>query len=227
VLKYYDPARDRFIIQYNLIRRYLESGPNTFQLILYHDGTVEFVYETMASPLNNGTVGIKGRNTSQYLQLAYRQTFLQSNMLVRIYRPDTAAATCVVQDGPQGVIPPSSTLSVPLRLVNRAVSFAQRTWNMEVRTSDAQSPSLSAQVVMDGMPSPASLHLVITPEATGVRLCWNRVLAPRYCIYSGATLSEPLTHFEASVSDTFVVLPYGDDTRRMFEVRLCDSPPSR
>jgi len=76
-----------------------------------------------------------------------------------------------VRDAPQGVIPPSSSLRVPLRLVNRTVSFAQRTWNLAVRSSDPQALALSAQVVMDGMPSPASFHLVIAPDPAGVRLC--------------------------------------------------------
>ncbi|MCX6600450.1 MAG: hypothetical protein NT025_02675 [bacterium] len=124
------------------------------------------------------------------------------------------------------MIPPSSSLRVPLRLVNRTVSFTQKTWNLAVHSSDQQALDLSAQVVMDGMPSPASLHLVIAPDPAGVRLCWNRVPAPRYCVYSGATLSEPFDRFEVSVTDTFVVLPYDDEVRRLFEVRLCDEPPS-
>ena len=226
VLKYHDEANDRFIIQWNQIRRYHESGPNTFQAVLHHDGTIDLVYAYLSSPLNNGTVGIKGRNTPECLQLAYRQSFLQSNMLVRISRPDTASAACIVRDAPQGVIAPASILRVPLRLSNRTVSFGQRTWDLVVPSSDPQALGLSAQVVMVGMPSPATLHLVIAPEAAGVRLHWNRLPAPRYCIYSGTSASELPSDFEASVTDTFVVLPYTDDALRLFEVRLCDEPPS-
>lgn len=225
VLKYYDAARDRFIIQWNQVRRYHETGPNTFEVVLNHDGTIDFAYESLASPLNNGTVGVKGRN-SEYLQLAYRQTFLQSNTLLRISRPDTASAACLVRDAPQGVIPPSSSLRVPLRVANRTASFTQKTWNLAVRSSDPQALDLSAQVVMDGLPSPAALHLIIAPDPAGVRLHWNRVPAPGYCIYSGASLCAPFDRFEASVTDTFVVLPYDDEVRRLFEVRLCDEPPS-
>jgi subtilisin family serine protease len=222
VLKYFDAVRDRFIIQWNQVRRYHANGPNTFQVVLNHDGTIEMVYQTMSSPLNNGTVGIKGRNTSEYLQLAYRQSFLQSNMLVRISRPDTLPAVCLVPDAPQGVVPAASTLRVPLRLMNRSVSFAQRTWNLTVRSSDPQATALTAQVVMDAVPSAGDLHVVIAPDPDGIRLSWNRVPAPRYCIYSGTVADAPLPRFEASVTDTSVVLPYRNEVQCFFEVRLCD-----
>ncbi|RPH95599.1 hypothetical protein EHM69_03885 [candidate division KSB1 bacterium] len=224
VLKYYDAAQNRFIIQWNQIRRYHESGANTFQTILYPDGMIEFVYAAMSTPLNNGTVGVKGKNAAEVVQLAYCQAFLQSNTLVRFYCPDTASVRCTMQDHQQGVIGGQDSLRIPLKIQNRTLSFGERSWPIGIRSTDPQSPELLVQVNMQSMPAADNLHLLIIPDVDGIRLIWDRVPAPRYCVYSGASLDAPLDYREASVTDTFITLPYQDRHIRFFDVRLCDEP---
>jgi hypothetical protein len=221
---YFDAANDRYIYQWSGVPRFGSASPNTFQIVLHHDGTLDFVYGAMAAPLNSGTVGVKGRN-GEYVQLAYNQPFVQSNMLVRFFHPDTAAAQCVIVDAQQGIMPPAGSVRVPLRLRNNRLSFGESSWSLNVASSDPQATRPVASVALQNMPDPALLHVTIAPNGdTGVLLRWNSVVAPSYCVYSGSAADGALTHFEASIADTFIVLPYTTDSQRCFEVRLCDSP---
>jgi hypothetical protein len=222
ILNYYDASHERYIVQWNQIRRYSGGGPNTFQTILYHDGSIEIVYATMSSPLNNACVGIKGRGGSENVQLAYNQTFIQNNMLVRFTRPDTSGLQCELRDNQQGIIPAASSARVGIRLRNTGRTFCAQTWPLALTSSDPQNASVTVTVGQQNLPDPAALHLLAQARPQGVLLVWNRVNAPRYCVYSGQPLDSMLTHFEASVTDTFVLLPYGTTKRRRFEVRFCD-----
>ncbi|HEY3295837.1 MAG TPA: S8 family serine peptidase [bacterium] len=223
ILCYDDAERERYILQWNQIRRYGSSAPNTFQIVLYRNGTVDFVYATMASPVNAGAVGIKGRN-GEWLQLAYNQAFVQSNTLVRMFQPDTFATHCSVRDAVQGVIAAAQQVRVPLRLENHHMSFGEQSWQVNIGSSDPHGTRVAATVSMLNMPDPSGLHVVLIPAGPGgVTLRWNRIVAPRYCIYSGSPQTGVTDHFETAVTDTFVTLPYAPDNRRVFDVRFCDT----
>jgi subtilisin family serine protease len=226
IVAYYDPPRDRFIVQWNQIRRWSESGRNTFQALLYHDGRIEFVYAGMASPLNNGTVGLKGRNPSQAVQLAYNQAFIQSNTLVRFTSPDSSARQCILLDNQQGVIAPASNCRVPIRLVNNSDDNSRASWQLRVSNSDSLAGELMAQVSVQNFADPSGLQVVIRPQGTGVVLLWNPVPGPLYCVYSGLPSDSGLPRFEACVADTCLFVPDLVDEVRIFEVRLCNGPPS-
>lgn len=224
IVTYYDQPHERFIIEWNQIRRYGSTLPNTFQIVLYHDGTVDFVYSGMSNPTNQGTVGIKGRN-GEALQLAFNQPFVQSNTLVRCFVPDTVGAECVVRDNQQGVMASGGQARVALRLKNDHMVFGEQSWQVNVASSDPQGTRIAASVSLLIMPDPGMLHVVINSTGQGVTLRWNRVNVPRYCVYSGSPHSGVVDQFEAAVTDTFVTLPYAPQNQRLLEVRLCDGPP--
>lgn len=227
ILSYFDSVQDRYILQWNQVRRYSGGSPNTFQIVLYHDGRIEFVYSTMTAQTNNGCIGIKGKNASEFEQLAYNQSFIYNNMLVRFSHPDTAAAVCVLRDAQQGIIPVGGQQRVPVQLKNNRIAFGGTSWNVQIVTSDQQRTALTAAVTLQNMPDPAQVHLLISPQGTdAVLLRWNRNGAPRFCIYSGAPSETELSHFEMSVTDTFAVVPVPVYATRLFEVRFCDNPPS-
>lgn len=226
IMSYYDAPSERFIIQWNQIRRYSGGGPNTFQAVLYRDGTMDIVYATMSSPLNNAAVGIKGRGGTENVQLAYNQNFIQNNMLVRFSRTDTSGLQCELRDNQQGIIPAAGSKRVGVRLRNTGRTFCAQTWALCLTSSDPQNASVTVPVGQQNMPDPAALHLVAQARPQGVLLMWNRVSAPRYCVYSGSPSDSVFTRFEASLTDTSVLLPYGLDKKRRFEVRFCDHAPT-
>ena len=224
ILKYFDEARNRFIIQWNQVPRYNKTLPNTFQVISILKA--RWISSMMVCRLRQTTepVASKAATRLSICSLPIAQHFYKPirwcGFPARIRRPLRASRVSFRRNHSAG-----ATARVPVRLTNNRLSFGEQAFPLSIRSSDPLNPVLTAQITLISVPSPDGLHLAIVPEEQGIRLFWNRVSAPRYCIYSGASLSEPLNQFEASVTDTCVVLPYGADELRFFEVRLCDTTP--
>lgn len=224
IYTFYDEPNDRFIIEWHEIRRYGSNGPNSFEIMLYRDGTIQLAYAAMSPSLVYCTVGLKGGNSSEYRQISYNQSLLQSNLLLRFDRPDTSEIQIVLRQDQQGVIPPGNQLAVPLLVRNNSASFARQAMALPLTTSDPLAPVVPIQVEVFHFPDPADLRVVVLPEPEGIRLCWNRLAAPAYCVYGGAIGGEK--QFEAATADTTIVMPYHDDEVRFYEVRICTDAPS-
>jgi hypothetical protein len=222
---HFDSLSDRFIIQWDEIKHwpYYQGETYTFESILYHDGTIEFIYEEMNSILNDNTTGIKGGFPGESRELVYDDDFIESNLLVRIYRPQTENAACKILLNPRGIIPPMDSVLIPMRLVNYSNSNDNFYWNVLIETSDATAAALTVDVAL--YPENGIVfdpQLVIRPEGDGVMLSWRQHPTPFYCIYSGTPADSALTYLEATVTDTFYLIPDINDTVRRFHVRLCD-----
>ncbi len=221
----YDSLRDCYVVQWDSLHRFSnDTGPNTFQIVLWRDGAIDFVYAGMTAPLNQGTVGIKGRQ-NEYLQLAYNQTFITSNLRVRFSRPDTAATRCTARGARQGIVPAGGNVRVPLRLTNRDLAWGESMWPVEVAVSGAGGLRLSAQFSLWSAPDPQQMNVVLSPADSGVVLAWSPMPGMHYCVYSGTTIAECNT-FETCVSDTSVFIAQTEAPIRYFEVRYCDGPPA-
>ncbi|KAA3596284.1 MAG: hypothetical protein DWQ06_15545 [Calditrichaeota bacterium] len=121
LFEYYDSANSRYIIQWDQVpfrSDYLANNNtplrNTFQVILYDDGTIELNYATMLSTvLDEAGVGISGGSLDG-LEMAFNSPFLGSNMSVKI-KTD-------IQPDPPVVMIDGATLTWP------AVTGAQNYW---------------------------------------------------------------------------------------------------
>jgi hypothetical protein len=224
VWKYYDQQHDRLIVQWNAFRQHGATAPYTFQVILYPNGTIEFVYQAMTGQLNSATVGIKGRGGTESLQLAYNQNYVQSNMLVRFYRPGDATAWCRLMNLQQGVIPQSSSVSVPFMLRNNLQPNEVRYGSFRIECSDPVTPALTAWVTLDNRPDTLPPQLIITTESAGIRLSWNRTRSPYWCVYSSALDDTLLLNYEGASADTFFLMPYPPDRIRYYQIRPCGGP---
>jgi len=224
IYSFYDEPNDRFIIEWHEIRRYGSNNPNSFEIMLYHDGTIQLAYATMSPSLVYCTVGLKGGNSSEYRQLSFNQNFLQSNLLLRFDRPDPAEIQIILRQDQQGVIPPGDQMAVPLLVRNNSASFARQALSLTLTSSDPLLPVVPIQVEVVYLPDPADLRVVVLPEPEGIRLCWTRLAAPLYCVYGGALDAEK--QFQAATSDTTIVLPYHEAEVRFYEVRICTDAPS-
>lgn len=225
IVTYHDSLRERFIVQWDQIRRYSGGGPNTFQTVLYRDGRIEFVYATMSGTLTSGCVGIKGRSGSERMQLAYNQTFLQSNLLVRMTRVDTARIAVIPRTAPQGVLAALEQRSIVLRVENRTLQNGSVTVPLVIQSSDPQAESLAITVNVEQFGDPALLNLTILAREDGIQLSWRRQSSPAYCIYGAPGMQENFT-FITATTDTLAVLPAASQETYFYEVRMCDGPPS-
>lgn len=231
ILTYNDTPGQRFIVQWNNVKKYGSScasapGPFTFQVALYRDGTIELVYGTMGtSPSHrlSATVGMRGRNSTNALQFAYNSAFIENDRLVRIQRPQSQTAICRIWDNPYGVIAPAETVLVPIRLWNNGIWFGSEEWSITVESSDQQRTLTIANIALEYALESFRPRLTIRPVNGAVRLSWKRFAAPFYCIYGGASSDQ--MDFITSVTDTFCVFPLTNERVRLFEIRLCEGPP--
>jgi subtilisin family serine protease len=233
ILTYSDTVGQRFIVQWDNVKKFSAScgtapGPYTFQVDLYHDGTMELVYGIMGSYSffrNSATVGMRGRNATGAIQLAFNSAFIENNRLIRIRHPQSAAAICRVWNGSSGVIAPAETLAVPVRLWNNELWFGSQEWALNIQSSDEQTGLSVASVVLEYAVDSFDAHLTIRRATDGVQLNWERADAPYYCVYTSSSSGE--MQFVTAVTDTFCALTYGPSTVQLFEIRLCEGPPGR
>lgn len=228
IYTYFDNANDRFIIQWHNVRRFdVPSHRMNFQIVLWHDGRIDFAYAAMTGTVTMSTVGIKGRTAAQIIQLANDNAFVTSNSLLRFTpAPNTASAYAEVLNRNFGILGPDSLVAIPLRLRNNAHTFGTADCGIVIRTSDPVNPDVSAGVAVLNAPAMIDARLTVKVDSTGIRLNWRRLGAPYYCIYSSDIADSVFTQFEAAVTDTFYALPRATDSRRQFQVRMCEGAPA-
>lgn len=91
VHSYYDDISERFIIQYTDWRFYISGGLSslTFQVQMFSNGNIRFIYNTLEGDLTSCTVGIENENASDGLPIAYNEEYLQNAMAIEIFfQPD-------------------------------------------------------------------------------------------------------------------------------------------
>ena len=79
---YYFPWGDHFVVQWNEVPHYSEGGPETFQVVIYADGTILFNYKTVDTG-NSCTVGIENENGTDGLQVVFDSIYLHNEMTIR------------------------------------------------------------------------------------------------------------------------------------------------
>jgi hypothetical protein len=83
-----DPAQ--FVVSWVGVPRFGEGGAfgNTFQAILYPDGSIWFQYQSMgATILTSASVGIENDDGTDGLEVAYNETYVKNSLAVRIRPP--------------------------------------------------------------------------------------------------------------------------------------------
>jgi subtilisin family serine protease len=79
---YYDGSR--CIIEFYLVPKYGATVYNTFEIILYPNGTIIYQYQNMPGVLNSATVGMQNGTRTDGLQMVFNGTYLHSNMAIKI-----------------------------------------------------------------------------------------------------------------------------------------------
>ncbi|MBZ0172869.1 MAG: hypothetical protein K8E66_10845, partial [Phycisphaerales bacterium] len=75
---------NRFIVQYTDVPSYLQTGVYTFQVQLYPDGTIVYLYQDMQGDLEACTIGIEQDNAYTGLEVAYAAPYVHDGLAVRI-----------------------------------------------------------------------------------------------------------------------------------------------
>ncbi len=225
VWEYYDFTNDRFIVQWNDIVPYgfLPWETLTFQAVLYRNGNVDFVYEHMYAHAQLRTVGIKGGFPDDFLQLSYNGLLVDSLMTLRIVRADTAAASLQILAGHQGVVAPSATAAVELRITNNSAEQGLLQLPFYLESSAPDGGGVELQVSMQaGIPFDPQTVLRFTNDE--LKFYWRRHPSDSYALWNalpGDTLFTPVI---PALSDTHVTITLPTDAVRFFVVTLAGAP---
>ena len=83
VYYYYDAEGDRFIVQFQGVGRWAQTGvAYTFQVLLYPDGTIIYQYLDMVGDLTSATVGIEDATGTDGLQVVYNAAYIENELAV-------------------------------------------------------------------------------------------------------------------------------------------------
>ncbi len=89
VFHYYDQVNERYIIEYHNIPHYGSGGNYTFEMIMYPNGDVELMYNSLTpGTLNSATVGFENATGNEGIQVTYNGSGPlnpQPQMGIRIY----------------------------------------------------------------------------------------------------------------------------------------------
>ncbi|HPU62227.1 MAG TPA: PKD domain-containing protein [Bacillota bacterium] len=82
VYYYHDQEANRFIVEYQTVRRYSGTGDYTFQAILYPNGTIVYQFLEMTGDLNSATVGIENADGTDGLQVVYNAPYIEDGLAI-------------------------------------------------------------------------------------------------------------------------------------------------
>lgn len=74
----------RMIVQWEGVSHYGSGGPYSFQAVLYPDGTIEYLYNTMGEPTNSATVGVQNGAGTDGLHVVFNAPYLADGLAVQI-----------------------------------------------------------------------------------------------------------------------------------------------
>ncbi|NOR44216.1 MAG: hypothetical protein GQ534_01410, partial [Candidatus Delongbacteria bacterium] len=82
VYTYHDIANNRFIIEWYKMVNWGITAPNTFQVILYEDGTIIFQYEDIQGYQNSCTIGIENIDGDDGTLVVFNSTYLTHQIAI-------------------------------------------------------------------------------------------------------------------------------------------------
>jgi subtilisin family serine protease len=83
VYYYNDQVNQRFIVEWDEVNHFYNTNPETFQVILYANGTILFQYQEVALS-TSCTVGIEDQSGTDGLQISFNSSYLHDNLAILI-----------------------------------------------------------------------------------------------------------------------------------------------
>jgi subtilisin family serine protease len=105
---YYGHDGTRLVVQYQSVPRYGETRPNTFEILLYPDGKIEYQYLEMRGLLSSCTVGMQNATKDDGITVVYNAPYLKDSLTVRFTPP----ANLLSVNPDSGVVAPAGQIDL-------------------------------------------------------------------------------------------------------------------
>ena len=146
---YYDAANQRYIFQWTNVARFSDAASRvTFQIILYQNGVIEHMYNTMTGNLTSATVGLEDASGLTGLQVVNDGAYVENNLAVRY---DLVPSFVTGVSPATGTVPEGQSATVTVALSADGLDAGTYLNYLAVQTNE-----------------PASYSYPVTLEVTGV-----------------------------------------------------------
>ncbi len=194
VYYHYDSVLKKFTVQFENVPLYGEEsiGGNTFQVILYNDNRIEYLYKELEGTISMSTVGIENSAGNIATQLSYNSSaYLKNNLAVEFCPPSTKWL-CI--NPKRGTVSGDSQLSVTADFNASGLSAGRYYSSIDIYSTDPDTPVLTIPVKFNVYELTAPQNPAISVSGGNVTLTWTAVpYASGYKVYSGANPYGTLT----------------------------------
>ncbi|KPL14430.1 MAG: hypothetical protein AMS26_10845 [Bacteroides sp. SM23_62] len=143
---YYHYDGKKLIIQYNNVEKDFTVERNTFEILLYPDGTIVFQYLIMQSSSNSATVGIQNNNGSDGLEISFNTDYVHDQLAVHI----TRGVPWIDLSQTKGVIAKDSSDTVKVDFTAEDINVDTTLYaNIIVRSNDPGDSSIVIPVTLE------------------------------------------------------------------------------
>jgi len=150
VYYYHDSGNNRFIVSYEGVPNYYDTGSLTFQAILYTNGRIILQYGTMSpgdDNLTGATIGIENASGTDGLPIVYNAPYMEDNLAIDINSGWLFASPS------SGTVNPHSNFDAVVTFDAVMLSEGVYTGNINLASDDPTRPSIDI---------PASLEITIS-----------------------------------------------------------------
>ena len=162
VYSHMDVANGRFIVQWDAVPHYFDGDPQTFQVILWPDGTIIYQYQTV-SEATDCTVGIENATGTDGLQIVFNGSYLHDGLAVRISDAPPVPWLSVVPLA--GVVAPMS--EVNLTVSYDAAGLPEGVYGalLELSSNDQAEPTIEVPVTLTVSSDPTGVGGTLVPAS--------------------------------------------------------------
>jgi len=154
----YDAVDDRFVVQYTGINDFWASGPKTFQIALYPNGTILIQYLTIEGYIGYSTVGIENADASIGLEVVFNGTYVHGSLALLI--EDTAPF--MTENPPGGVLPGLGTEIIDVCVDVSGLPEGVYDYVLVVESNDIDEPEVTVPITVTVAYPPSA---VVAPES--------------------------------------------------------------
>lgn len=183
IYHYYDTVFERFIIQYDNVPVYGGSKGNTFQIMLYHDGSIVYQYEDIDPyGINNSSVGIENSTGSIGIQVVYNSPYLHNGLAVEFTPP----CECWIDLTPKrGDVAGQDQQLITVTFDASELSVGTYEANILIDSNDPDTETLTLPVKLNVYQLTTPANLTTSVSGSTLTLNWDVVpYASAYKVYS-------------------------------------------
>lgn len=203
---YYDSVFKRFIVQYEKIADFGSTNTNTFQAVLYSDGSIVLQYKEMNGETTSCTVGIENITGTTGLQVAYNTAFLKNNLAVEICNPSDKWLFLTPK---RSSVSSNDSLEVTVNFDSSELPVGKYLANIYFDSNDPDTQTLTVPVVFDVYTLSVPSGLTTSSTSGKIYISWSAVpYATTYKVYSS---NVPNGTFAVDTTGTFAGTTWSTD----------------